>query len=263
MATVRLPSVTAARVLGSTTLRWTAEWVDVSLAALRPSMLEASPGGAQTVGAKGGEALPFRADRMVVRSPLSGGPVDLVVNGLAAGTASAGIRIGAISGSLDPQGLAFEASGIAVSPSMAPPFDGTMELAAALTTNVPFRDRPTPGQSAAAWREAGGRVELTSLTLHWGKLVVEGSGSGGLDAQLQPEGRATLRVQGATETLDAMVRGGLVAPGPASAARAVLGLLAVAAHGGPVPVPVAVAGRIFTAAQFPICRLRSIDWNSP
>lgn len=266
-ATVSLPSLKATRLLGGTTVRWTADRIDVSVSPIRPLMLELAPAGAQTIeasdGAKGGAVLPFSADRVVARTPLTGGPIALMAEALVAGTAATGVKIARVNGTLDEQSLTIDASGIAVAPGSAPPFDGPIDLAVALSANIPFPASPTPGSSAAAWQAAGGRMELSNVALRWGTLALEGSGTFRLDAQLQPEGRTTLRVQGAMEALDAMAKGGLLAPGPASAARAVLGLLVLAAHGGPVTLPVAVSGRVVKVSQFPVLRLPLLDWNLP
>ena len=263
MATVRLPSVRATRSMGEAPLRWTAERIDVSVSPLRPFMIELAPSGAQTIAVPGGATLPFHADRMLARVPLSGGPIEFVAEMLDAGSAAAGVRVQSLTGAMEAQKIGVRASGITLSPALAAPFDGPSKLTATGSTNTAFPVAATPGASAAAWRDAGGRVELTALTLRWGKLLLEGGGTGGLDAQLQPEGRLGLRVQGALETLDAMARGGLVGPGPASAGRAVMGLLTASAHGGPVTLPVALKGRVLTVTQFPVLRLPVLDWNMP
>jgi hypothetical protein len=63
--------------------------------------------------------------------------------------------------------------------------------------------------------------------------------------------------------LDAAGRAGLLAPGPEAAAQAVLGLLALGARGGPVPIQVTLVDRRLTVAQFPLLRLPLLDWNLP
>ena len=146
---------------------------------------------------------------------------------------------------------------------MAAPFDGSASLSLRVVVTQPFPATPTPAQSAALWQRAGGRVEVREFALRLASLAVDGSGEGGLDARLQPEGQATLRVAGAAAVLDAAAAAGLVAAGPASAMRAVLGLLTLAAHGGPVTLPVELADRTVTVARFPLLRLPVLDWGGP
>ncbi len=110
------------------------------------------------------------------------------------------------------------------------------------------------------WRARGGRVTASSLEVRWGPLHATGSGDGGLDADLQPVGQAVLLIDGAPALVDAISREGVLPPGPASAIRAVLGLLVLAAGAGPIRLPVVLADRIVAVAGFPIARLATVVW---
>ena len=263
-AAVRLDGVVATRDLHTTQLRWTTETLDLAITPADPFVLLVSPGGAQAFSAGGALPVTARADAMVARVPLRGGPVLAEARALSlhwpGGTA---LHVAHADARWEGLVLAVTAGGIVPAPAMAAPFDGAADVSLRVVGTRPLPVADTPAQSAALWQRAGGRVEVRELALHLASLSVEGSGDGGLDGQLQPEGRATLRVRGAAEVLDAAAAAGLVAPGPASAARAVLGLLTLAAHGGPVVVPVELSDRTLTVSRFPLLRLPVLDWGGP
>lgn len=263
VATIRVPHVVATRALGSAEVRWTIDALDLTVSPTNPAVLQLAALGQQTVGFGVAAPLPFQANRAVLQMPFSGAPATLMVRGFSAGTERAGVRAGFITAEISGLALGITADTVELTPALPRPFDGALAVSAQLVTNAAFPEAATPGASAAAWQAAGGRAEVPALELRWGPLLANGSGSGRLDAAMQPEGRATLHVSGAVEVLDAMARGGLVPSAPASAARAVLGLLAMAARGGPLTLPVALADRTLTVAQFPLVRLPVLDWNLP
>ena len=260
-AAVVLDGVTVTRELGGTRLRWTAEGVEAGIAAWSPTVAVVSPLGAQTVTVGAGAPAAVRAGMMEVRVPLRGGAVTAAARDVAVRGTGWGLGVGAAEMQWDGQAVALTAGGVVPSPAMAPPFDGAADLVLHAVATQPFLVAATPGESARAWRQAGGRLEVRSFGLHLAALSVEGSGEGGLDGRLQPEGRAALRVTGAGAVLDAAAAAGLVAPGPASAARAVLQLLTLGAHGGPVAVPLELRDGVLTAARFPLVRVPVLDWG--
>jgi hypothetical protein len=263
-ATMLLPSVSVSRQLGGTILQWTAKTVRVTLSATAPSVLSVSPDGAETLAVGPDNALPLHAASAELRIPLAGGAAPFEVTGLTlSGPGGTGVRADRITGTIQPLAVGLTADGVTIAPPLARPFDGPLAFSIGITASAPFPDAASPGASAAAWQAAQGRITVPAMTVRWGAFHLTGSGAGGLDAQLQPFAQANLQVEGAPQVLDALGRAGLVAPGPASAARAVFGLLALAAKGGPVPLPVSLADRTLTVAQFPLVRLPLLDWNLP
>jgi hypothetical protein len=267
-ATVQFPAVKAMRPLGGTTIRWTAPSVAITLRPWAPRVLLVAATGTQTFSL--GEAAPLAVQAGVaeVRVPLAGGPSVFAFRDVAIGPENGrpghdGVRVAHLTGEVEALAAGFTADGVAISPALQPPFDGPLAVSGGLHLTSGFPDAATPQASALAWREAGGRAEVPAMTLRWGPLVIAGSAQGGLDAQLQPQGQMRLQVTGAAQVLDAAGRAGLLAPGPAAAARAVLSLLALAAHGGPVPIPISLADRTLTVGQFPLLRLPLLDWNLP
>jgi hypothetical protein len=86
-----------------------------------------------------------------------------------------------------------------------------------------------PGQIVPAlthWRDDGGTIELQSLRLRWGSLLVDASGTLALDNALQPEGAFSAVITGQDAAVDVAVKTGALKPSDAGAAKAVLGLLA-------------------------------------
>ncbi|MGH6940869.1 MAG: DUF2125 domain-containing protein [Hypericibacter sp.] len=79
--------------------------------------------------------------------------------------------------------------------------------------------------SLAAWRDAGGAVDLDLVGLAWGPLRLTGSGTFALDDQLRPLAAANTSVQGTIETLQALADAGLMKPNDAQLAALGLALL--------------------------------------
>ena len=69
------------------------------------------------------------------------------------------------------------------------------------------------------WREHGGALAIDRLKLTWGDVRVRGDGRLALDAQLRPQGKLTLRVQGVEESIDAFQDTGAISTRMAGLAR--------------------------------------------
>ncbi|MBV9862559.1 MAG: DUF2125 domain-containing protein [Alphaproteobacteria bacterium] len=81
-------------------------------------------------------------------------------------------------------------------------------------------------QAAAAWREAGGTVEIENSRLRWGGLGVDASGTMALAGDLQPVGSFSATIQGYDQVMTALVATGQVRARDAGLARLALGLMA-------------------------------------
>ena len=84
----------------------------------------------------------------------------------------------------------------------------------------------SPEERAASWRDGGGSLEIQHLALDWGPLDLTASATLALDDQLQPMGAGSARLVGYAETLDALAPHGAISRSAATAAKAVLSLLA-------------------------------------
>ena len=80
--------------------------------------------------------------------------------------------------------------------------------------------------AAAAWRDAGGTVEIDRLRLNWGALGATATGTIALDQELQPVGAFSGAVQGYDQILTALVQNGQMRATDAGLARIALTMLA-------------------------------------
>ena len=80
--------------------------------------------------------------------------------------------------------------------------------------------------AAAAWRDAGGTLEVDHFGLRWGELAITASGTAALDAELQPEAAFSGGVEGYDSLMTALVAAGRLRESDARLARLGLTLLA-------------------------------------
>jgi hypothetical protein len=116
----------------------------------------------------------------------------------------------------------------------------------------------------AAWRDAGGTVELTKLRLHWGELQAEADGSAALDAALQPQGALTTRAWGVESAIDALVADGAVRPRDGAIAKTVLRATAKPGTTPGIPpeveIPLTIQDRKLFLGPVPIARIPTVIW---
>lgn len=116
---------------------------------------------------------------------------------------------------------------------------------------------------AETWRDGGGTLEVRHLALAWGPLDLSASATLALDEQLQPMGTGNAHMVGYAETLDALAMHNVISHSAATAAKAVLSLLAQTPDdGGPpdVEVPLTLQYRTLSMRQVPLLRLPELDW---
>jgi hypothetical protein len=129
-------------------------------------------------------------------------------------------------------------------------------------------DGPVPHSRAAAerasvWRDGGGTLQVQHLAVTWGPLDLTASATLTLDEQLQPMGTGSARIVGYAESLDALAAHGVISRSAATAAKAVLSLLAHTPEDGSPPdveVPLTLQYRTLSMRQVPLLRLPEIDW---
>ncbi len=116
---------------------------------------------------------------------------------------------------------------------------------------------------AEAWRDGGGSLAVTHLALGWGPLGLTSSATLALDDQLQPMGSGNGRVVGYAPTLDRLAAAGMLTKSAATAAKAVLTLMAGttdADEPSAVDVPLTLQYRTLSMRQVPLVRLPELDW---
>jgi hypothetical protein len=122
---------------------------------------------------------------------------------------------------------------------------------------------PVGRESLAAWRDAGGIVELRNLGLAWGAVAAEAGGTLALDRQLQPQGALTGKIVGFVQAIDAMVATGQLRPNAANLAKAAMGLLArkETPDGPPVlTTPITIQDRTLFLGPVKLVQMPMIDW---
>jgi hypothetical protein len=118
-------------------------------------------------------------------------------------------------------------------------------------------------RSAEVWRDGGGSLEITHLAMGWGPLGLTSSATLALDDQIQPMGTGIARVVGYAETLDRLAAAGMLTKSAATAAKAVLSLMAGTSDAdapSSVEVPLTLQYRTLSMRQVPLLRLPELDW---
>ncbi len=97
---------------------------------------------------------------------------------------------------------------------------------------------PMPGEAKRdaimAWRDAGGTVELNSLSLRWGPLGLSTQGTLALDKELRPMGALTADIVGYGDVIDALILSDVIPLGDAFMAKVAFNVMAEKpADGGP------------------------------
>jgi hypothetical protein len=264
-------------------LTWSTDRLVLHIGLLRPGLLEVAAEGMQRVRLGEGAEIPYRADRLRMALPLQPGtpPRTAHINAQnlragmpAGGDGTTGLTVGSLNLNLESRPAAqagepaltfsLDADAIGVPKSVARLFGPritSLMLQGALDGPVP-RGRAL-AERAAAWRDGGGSLEIQSLAVKWGQLDLTASATLALDEQLQPMGAASARLVGYGETLDALAAHGAISRSAATAAKAVLSLLAHSPEDGGLPdveVPLTLQYRTLSMRQVPLLRLPELDW---
>jgi hypothetical protein len=100
--------------------------------------------------------------------------------------------------------------------------DVAMLRAAIVVTDGEALMRSAEDDPLGPWRDAGGRLRIEGLELHWGPLETLGRGEGGLDQERRLEGSLTLPMEHPAPVFNAIANG----PNVNEDAKRALGLLA-------------------------------------
>lgn len=250
-------------------LTWRADAVRLRISPLAPRTLSVRPEGTQHVRWSALPGALVTSEALAAAVPLSGmGPVEVTGQGVRVEAAGNTVRLTTLRAWVNQDDLRVEIGDLVLPKTYTWPLGSTVTAASG---EVRLSGAPAPAspgasatEQATRWHDAGGRVDVPSFDLRWGPLAVSGSGGGGLDARLQPRADATVRLEGWQAALDRLVRGGVVAPGAALAARAVLGLFARTssqdAPPGGVAVPLRLQDGSLSAGGVPLLKVPPIAW---
>jgi len=252
-AAVQVPGFAADGSGAGVPVAWTATEVRIGVAATQPGTMRITPSGAQRWRVGAGPWTELTSDSFDLA--LDGRGAVLAVQGLNL----SGTSIHVASARAEVAELDVSATVTGASAGMLPWPVEAATLEATLT-----QPPPASGPAAAvAWRDAGGLVQVRALTLSAGPVQASASGTARLDGQLQPGVDLTVLVRGHRPALDRLVQAGTIPEGTATAAKAVLGLLASRDPGAPAKVPVTLAGGVLAVAGFPLLRLPPLAWAAP
>jgi hypothetical protein len=260
-------------------IAWSAERLVLRVALTRPGLLEIAPEGRQQLRVSGALDVPYSGDRVRLALPLHTRPwpsfiqaeADNLRADTSAGTAT--LRSLKLHLDLDPGARAGEpglAASLHVTEASPPPgifrplgpSIANVQADAILSGPLSVRGERL-SEAAAGWRDGGGSLEIKHLALSWGPLDLTGSATLALDDQLQPMGAGSARIIGYAETLDALAAHSVISHSAATAAKAVLSLLADAPDDGSRPeveVPLTLQYRTLSMRQVPLLRLPELDW---
>lgn len=262
---VRL-SLPAVRIVEPGGLGWQAESLALDLALPWPRALALAATGPQALLA-GAARLPFQAASLTGSVPLAGLPVRLAAEAIVTEAGSPPLLRRATlvlpqEGSFDLalEGLALPAEAPAAARALGPQLE---RLAMQGALNTPLPAAASPARQAAAWRDAGGRLQLHALDLLWGPVRAAVQGELALDSALQPVGQLTLTLAGLREALDALAAAGVIEPGNAH----MLGLLGAMLPRSPLEggatglrLPLVLRDRTLAAVGFTLLRLPPVVW---
>ncbi len=173
------------------------------------------------------------------------------------------IEAEALQARLGPATLAMTARRIRLpdAPGARSPAIDSLELRAVLTRPIP--SAAGLRTAVAAWRDAGGTVDVPEFALAGAGMRASGRIGLWLDSALQPNFDGMLHVTGYAAGLDSLVTRGNLPGQAAVAAKAVLGLLAAPSPDGGVDVAVRMRDDVLVIAQFPLLRMPRLEWPGP
>jgi hypothetical protein len=257
---------------------WHAALVTLRVAFLQPRALVARVDGPQSVRYGDDPPLAFTAGRFTVTVSLpSGAPpaaAALDAAGIRFAPPAGGLTIGLLEGQAawhmaagagqPAVSVRLSAEAIALPPAPARLLGPNIASATFESTLTgPLPPPGAPHAMAAAWRDAGGTLDISRLAVGWGPLGVTGGASLSFDDAMQPTGTARLRLVGYDDALGALVAGNVLPPHMAQAVKAMLGLLAAPADGGGaagVEVPLTLRDQTLAVGMFPLARLPRLLW---
>lgn len=248
--------------------------VTVRLGLRQPGALLVLVEGAQTLRLGTAAPLVFTADTLTVTVPLSlrAPPTQAGLEGrnLRFAGAMQGLTIGLLEAQAERSAtrlsdLRVSAEAITLPASMAGPLGphiASVTAEGSFSGTIP-EGAPTAAAAAAGWRDSGGAITLHRIALGWGSLGVSGRATVKLDAALQPDVAAVLRLVGLDETLSALGNAHVIAPAAAQTARIVLTLMSHPLKDGEAPgveLPLALHDGKLSLGVIPLATLGKLVW---
>ena len=249
------------RIAGSPEIALAASRIEAAL----PLFAGSGPAESMAINATEPRLGPAGLDPDLIRAGTLGVEVSLASSAVGAGQPGIGTRAAAVAGTRPELQLQVHATSVRIAHAGLAALGrdiALVSLAAVMTGPLP--SGPAWTAELGAWRDGGGALTVRDFSLIWGPLAVGAAGRLVLDRAMQPAGEATARILGYTAALDALVAHGSIGPGAATAAKAVLMLLAhpAATPGAPpeVDVPLRLEDRTLSVGSIPLLEVPALSW---
>ncbi|MDT7950129.1 MAG: DUF2125 domain-containing protein [Acetobacteraceae bacterium] len=243
-------------------LTWTAPRATLSLSAWHPTRLTVSASGAQSLAFAADPPVAFTARSLLALIDLTArDPARITAAALEVAAPSGPITIAAATLLLQPDAFAADLSGLGLTGPAFQPIPPIDAVRLDGQISPPIIPKATASASAQAWRASGGKLQLDLLSLRWGALAATGHATLMLDPALQPAVTGQITATGLATVTDQLAQSGAITRTAATAAQAILAILAAPARGGPVTLPITVQDGTVIVARIPLLRLAPLVWD--
>ncbi len=266
-------------------LRWSSQRLTLAVSLFHPTRLTLEAAGTQRLRLSGLPDLAFTSNKLAASVKLWGGAAELArisataVTGGIAGSrhpddvqvAGLDLRVSAVSdtraGNAWPSAkLWVHATGIGLPDVVQWPLGALVsELSGTLDLNSPAAGPTGPSDienQARAWRDGGGRLDAHDIRLGWGPLHLTATAALTLDKRLQPAGSGSADLAGSGATLTALSGAGLITPGLAATAGAMLAFMPRApGDADAIRLPFRLRDDTVSVGQIPVFQMREIRWK--
>jgi hypothetical protein len=154
--------------------------------------------------------------------------------------------------------LEFEATNMTLPETMRPAL-GPNVAAASFTARLsgPLVPGPLP-EALAAWRDAGGALDLDRFQVTWGPLELRGDATIALDERLQPLIAASCEIYNVGPTFDALIAAGVIDPEHGALGKQLL--VGMAGEDGRLDVPLTLQDGFVYLGPFKLAPVPPIAW---
>ncbi len=266
-------------------LRWSSQRLLLAVSLFHPTRLALAAKGQQRLRVSGLPDLAFTGARLAASIKLWGSAAALaqidaaaVTGGIAGSRHPQDVQVGAlhlrVSAVSDPRtGNAWpsatvdiRAAGIGLPDVVQWPLGALVsELSGTLDLNSPPAGPTGPSDiegQARAWRDGGGRLDAHDMRLRWGPLKLSAAAALTLDKRLQPAGSGNADIAGSQATLAALSGAGVITPGLAATAGAMLAFMPRAPDDADaIRLPFQLRESTVSVGQIPVFQVKDIRWR--
>ncbi len=266
-------------------LRWSSQRLILAVSLFDPTRLALAAEGSQRLRLSGLPDLAFTGAELAASIKLWGGAAALaqidaaaLTGGIAGSRHPQDVQVSAlqlrVSAVSDPKTgnawpsarLEVHAAGIGLPDVVQWPLGAFVsELSGTLDLSSPAAGPTGPSDiesQARAWRDGGGRLNAHDFRLRWGPLNLSATASLTLDRRLQPAGSGSADLAGSGATLAALSGAGVITPGLAATAGAMLAFMPRAPDDADaVRLPFRLQDDTVSVGQIPVFQVRDVRWK--